>query len=141
MVGSKQRIYRRMKTPADKLLIYVWPDGSWVSEDDVDDLDWYISSNGKSDDFSEHFIPLELDAEDIEELISLNALPGMLPDKVQKIEHMGKVSIPEGAILIVHHSKDIEYNAVTMLEDKLIVNAPDVFVEVIQSKVDKDEKT
>lgn len=122
----------------DTIKIYVWPDGHWVSEEDVDDLDWYISSSGKSDDFSEHEISLELDADDIEELISMNALPGMLPDKPQKIEHMGKVSIPEGAILIVHHSKDIEYSAVTMLEDKLIVNAPGVFVEVIQPKAKEE---
>ncbi len=127
-------------TPKDMLKIWVWPDGTWVSEDDVDDLDWFISSAGKSDDFSEHLIPLELDGEDIEELIQLNALPGMLPDKVvSSLEGMGKVAIPEGAILIVHHSKDIEYQAVTMLEDKLIVNAPGTFVEVIMPKEKKNE--
>jgi len=124
----------------DTLKIYVWPDGTWVSEEDVNgDLDWYMVSSGKSDDFSEYLIPLPLDAKDIEELISLNALPGMLPDKPMGLEHQGKVSVPEGAILIVHHSKDIEYNAVTMLEDKLIVNAPGTFVEVIMPKADKDE--
>ena len=128
-----------MKTPDDKLKIWVWPDGSWISEDDVDDLDWYISSNGKSDDFSEHLIPLLLDGDDIEELISMNALPGMLPDKPAGLEHQGKVSVPDGAILIVHHSKDIEYKAVTMLEDRMIVNAPNTFVEVIMPKADKDE--
>ena len=123
-----------MKIPDDKLKIFVWPDGHWVSEDDIPDLDWYIASTGKSDDFSEHFIPIELEADDIEELISLNALPGMLPDKPMGLEHQGKVSVPEGAILIVHHSKDIKYQAVTMLEDKLIVNAPDIMVEVIMLK-------
>ncbi len=119
---------------SNTIKIYVWPDGSWVNEDDADDIDWYISSNGKSDDFSTHDVDAELEAEDIDELIELNALPGMLPDMPTKLEDMGKVSIPEGAVLIVHHSKDIDYNAVTSLEDKMIVNAPNIFVEVIQKK-------
>ncbi len=127
-----------MKTSEGMLKIYLWPDGSWIEEtDDIDDLDWYITSTGKSDDYTEHFVPIELDAEDIDELIKMKALPGMLPDKIQLIEDMGKVSIPKGAILIVHHSKDIEYSAVTMLEDRLIVNAPDVFIEIIQPKGNK----
>lgn len=122
------------------IMIYVWPDRSWVSEEDVDDLDWYIASTGKSDDFSIHDVPLDLEADDIEELISMDALPGMLPEVTTlKIEQMGKVSIPEGAILMVHHSKDIEYNAVTMLKDKLIVNAPGIMVEVIMPKEETDE--
>ncbi len=33
-------------------LIYVWPDGSWVFVDEVDDIDTYISACGVSDDFS-----------------------------------------------------------------------------------------
>jgi len=124
----------------DKNLIYVWPDGHWVFEEDVDggDLDWYIISAGKSDDYSEYHVPIELEADDIEELISLNALPGMLPDPIPTdITKMGKVAIPEGCILMVHHAKDIEYNAVTMLEDKLIVNAPGIFIEVITPKAKK----
>ena len=137
-----------MSTPEDKLKIFVWADGSWESEEEIDDMDWYISSNGKSDDFTEYLIPIELDPEEIDELIELEALPGMLPDMPQEIQETqeiqgiiggGKLAIPEGSVLIVHHSKDIDYNAVTMLEDKLIVNAPDVFVEIIQSKEDKDE--
>lgn len=123
----------------ETIKIYVWPDGSWVSEDDIDDLDWYIVSTEKSDDYAIYNVPIELEAEDIEELINMQALPGMLPDPGElNIEDMGKVAIPEGAILFVHHSKDIEYNAVTMLEDKLIVNAPGIFVEVIMPK-EKDE--
>jgi hypothetical protein len=124
----------------DTLKIYVWPDGSWESEEDIDDMDWYLSSMGKSDDFSEHTVDLDLDYDDIQELIDLQALPGMLPDPVtiNNIVGMGKIPVPKGAIVVVSHSKDIEYNAVTMLEDRLIVNAPDVFVEIIQAKVDKD---
>ena len=124
------------------LTIYVWPDGSWISEEDADDLDWYISSASKSDDFATYEVSLELELDDIEELISLNALPGMIPEPQEgiiKIEDMGKVEIPEGAVLIVHHSKDIDYNATTMLEDRMIVNAPDIFIEVIMSKKNKNE--
>jgi len=115
---------------SEKIKIYVWPDGDWYSEEDIVDFEWL----GKSDDFKEYEVPIELEADDIDELISLNALPGMLPDKPVGLEHQGIVSVPEGCILIVHHSKDIEYNAVTMLEDKLIVNAPGVYVEVITPK-------
>lgn len=124
----------------DTLTIYVWPDKTWASEEDIDDLDWYIISTGKSDDYTEYEVSLDLEYEDIDELISLNALPGMLPDKPIGLEHQGKVSIPKGAILIVHHSKDIEYNATTMLEDKLIVNAPNIVVEVIMPKEKTNEK-
>lgn len=124
----------------DTIKIYLWPDGSWVSEDDVDDLDWYITSTGKSDDFGIYDVSLDLEPDDIEELILLNALPGMLIDpQVVSIENMGKVEIPEGAIVIIHHSKDIEYKATTMLEDRLIVNAPNLFVEVIMPREKEDE--
>ncbi len=131
-------------TDKDTLTIYVWPDGTWISEENVDgDFEWYLMFAGKSDDYASYDVSYDLDDSDIEELISLNALPGMLPDKpdtnTDNLEHQGKVPIPEGAILIVHHSKDIEYQAVTMLKDRLIVNAPNIMIEVIQSKEDKDE--
>lgn len=120
----------------EMIKIYVWPDGVWYSEEDIVDIEWL----GKSDDYSEHLVPIELEADDIEELISLNALPGMLIDaQVTPIENMGKVEIPEGAVVIIHHSKDIEYKATTMLEDKLIINAPNIFIEVIMPKEKKDE--
>lgn len=123
----------------ETIKIYVWPDGSWISEEDIDDMEWYLFTTGKSDDYKEYQVPIELEAEDIEELISLNALPGMLPDPTTiKIEDMGKIEIPEDALLIVHHSKDIDYNAVTILKDRMIVNAPGIFIEVITSK-DKNE--
>lgn len=120
----------------DKIKIYVWPDNSWESEEEIDDLDWYISSNGKSDDYAEHMVPIELDAEDISELIELNALEGMLPDKF-KIEEKGKIKIPKDAILIITHAKDIPYNAVTILEDRLIISAPDLTIEIIQGNKNK----
>lgn len=129
--------------PDDKVKIYVWADGTWISEEDTEgDLDWYIFSSGKSDDYTAYDISSELEPEDIDELISLEALPGMLPEPQEgiiKIEDMGKIPIPEGAVVLVHHSKDIEYNAVTMLEDRLIVNAPDIFIEIITPKVKKDD--
>ena len=118
----------------DKIKIFVWPDNSWVNEDDIDDMDWYLASTDKGDDYAKYYVSIELDADDIDELIELKALPGMLPDPKKSIEEMGKVPIPEGAILIVHHSKDIDYSATTILKDKIIINAPDIFVEVIQSK-------
>jgi len=124
----------------DKLKIFLWPDGTWVSENDIDDwdIDWYTISTGKSDDYAIYYVPIELGAEDIEELISLNALPGMLPDKIKpediKIEEMGKIVIPEGAIIIISHSKDINYGALTIIEGKLIVNAPNMIMEVITPK-------
>lgn len=125
----------------ETLTIYVWPDGTWISSEDpeADDMDWYTMSAGKSDDYASYEVSYELEADDIEELISLNALPGMLPDKPEGIENMGRVAIPKDCILIVSHSKDIDYNAVTMLEDKLIVNAPGIFIEVITPKDKKDE--
>jgi len=75
---------------SETIKIYVWPDGSWINEDDAEDLDWYISSNGKSDDYSEHDVDINLEADDIEELIELQALPGMLhtvmPEETKNIE-------------------------------------------------------
>ena len=127
----------------DTLKIFLWPDGTWISEEDVegDDFDWYLMGAGKSDDFAEYEVSLDLEPDDIQELIDLKALPGMLPDIVpadpQDIANMGVITIPEGAVLVVHHSKDIEYNAVTMLEDRLIVNAPDITIEVIIPKEKK----
>ncbi|MCP4374055.1 MAG: hypothetical protein GY797_39010, partial [Deltaproteobacteria bacterium] len=63
----------------ETIKIYIWPDGSWESEEEIDDMDWFLSSSGKSDDYAEYNIPLGLEAEDIDELILLNALPGMIP--------------------------------------------------------------
>lgn len=128
MDGRKERTYLEMET----IKIYVWPDGSWISEED--DLDWYISSSGKGDDFTEYEVPLELDSDDIDELIALQALPGMLPDTKPK---EGKIKVPEGATVIISHSKDIDYNAVTMLEDRLIINAPNILIEIIKGNNNK----
>lgn len=121
----------------DKIKIYVWTDNSWESEEEIDDLDWYISSMGKSDDYTEYMIPIELEADDITELIELNALEGMLPNE-PKIEVMGKIKIPKNALLIVTHDKDIPYNAVTILEDRMIISAPNLTVEIIQGKKENE---
>lgn len=114
--------------------IYVWPDKTWEFKNEIEDLDWYIMSNGKSDDFLSTEAPAELEVEEIEELIDLDALPGMLPDKPKGLENQGKIGIAKGAIIMVHHSEDIDYNAVTILKDKLIVNAPNLSIEVIKKE-------
>ncbi len=36
---------------ADIENIFVWPDGSWYRENEVDDLDILLMETGKSDDF------------------------------------------------------------------------------------------
>lgn len=123
----------------EKIKIYVWPDNSWESEEEIEDLDWYISSMGKSDDYAIYEVPLELEADDIDELIELQALEGMLTNE-PKIEEMGKIKVPKDAILIVTHSEDILYNAVTILENRMIISAPDLTIEIIQGKK-KNEKT
>jgi len=121
-----------MKTP-DKTKILVWPDGSWVSEDEIDDIDWFLTSAGRGDDYAEYLIPSELDNDDIDELIQLKAFPGMLPDKINLVGK-GKIEIPKGATLLVHYPKDLEYKAFFMLPGKLISNAPDMVIEVIMPK-------
>lgn len=126
----------------DTLKIYVWPDGSWESEEEIDDIDWYLSSASKSDDYKEYNIPLELEADDIEELIAINALPGMLPDPVSfegiidsnAIAEAGEIKIGEDDIIIVSHSKDVDYNAVTLLDDRVIINAPGMVLKVVKGK-------
>ena len=96
-----------------------------------------MASTGKSDDFAIYNIPLELDGDDIEELIRMQALPGMLPDKPTLesiIESGGEIKIDPDDIVIISHSKDIDYNAVTMLEDRLIINAPDLKIKIVKGK-------
>lgn len=116
----------------DKLKIYVWPDGSWESEEEIDDMDWYLTSSGKSDDYAEYKVPLELEAEDIDELIELNALPGMLPDTVQnKIEDQGVIPLPHDSILILTFTSE-EDPYLTHLEGKIIINCTNMSIEVLK---------
>ncbi len=126
----------------DTLKIYLWPDGSWESEDEIDDMDWYLSGSGKSDDYAIYNVPLDLESEDIEELIGLNALPGMLSDPISfegvidsnTIASAGEIKIGEDDIIIVSHSKDVNYNAVTILDDRVIINAPGMILKVVKGK-------
>lgn len=53
-----------------KVKVYVWPDSSWVKDDDVEDLDLYILSCRKSDDYAIFYMSDELTDEDIESQIS-----------------------------------------------------------------------
>ena len=109
--------------------VYLWPDKTWAYEEDIDDLDWFLVSGGKSDDFTTHEIPDELDAEDIEELINMNALPGMTSTKPDVMK--GKIEIPEGSVLVIRFQGDLDFNAVTILDDRLVVNAPNISVEIL----------
>jgi hypothetical protein len=124
-----------MEPSNETIKIYVWPDNHWASEDDIDDMDWYLSSNGRSDDYAIYYVPIELEYEDIEELIELQALPGMIPDEKEfDIIEEGKVKIPDNCIVIIHHSKDIDYDAAFTLKDRVIINAPNMIMEVIKGK-------
>ncbi len=122
----------------DTILIYVWPDNTWISEEDIDDMDQYLCATKKSDDYTTYELDINLDAEDIQELIDLKALPGMLPPLNQC--PVGPIAIPKDSIIIITHSKDIDYSAVTMLEDKLIVNAPKMTLEIIAPKKNTNTK-
>ncbi len=114
----------------DTLTIYVWSDNSWESEEEIDDIDWYLSSSGKSDDYATYEVPLELEAEDIDELIELEALPGMIPEKTEFPE--GIIELPKDAILIINHPKDISDSSVTILDGKMIINSAGLSIEVLK---------
>ena len=117
----------------DKIKIYVWADKSWISEENVNDIDFYISSMGKSDDYATYLVPIKLDPEDIQELIDLNALPGMLPNtRVLGLKEM--IKVPKGASVIIKHKKDINYNPITTLSDRIIITAPDIEITLVKPK-------
>jgi len=119
--------------------VYLWPDNTWEFEEEIDDIEWFLVSGGKSDDYTTYEIPDELDAEDINELISMDALPGMTsvkPDVMKgKIEipdvMKGKIEIPDGSVLVIRFQGDLDFNAVTILNDRLVVNAPNISVEIL----------
>ena len=109
----------------DTIQIVVWPDGSWASEEEIDDIDWYLNSTGKSDDYTEYEVPIDLDDEDINELIELHALPGMLePKNTQNIE--GKIDLPEDSILVLEFPIE-ETPYITYLGGKMIINCIVIF--------------
>lgn len=118
----------------EKIKIYVWPDNSWVSEEDVEDLDWYISSSGKSDDYAEYMVHIDLEPDDIEELIELQALEGMLPDKEKELDiyEMGEIKLDDDAVLIINHPKDIADYHITQLDGKIIINSPGLSFSVLK---------
>jgi hypothetical protein len=112
--------------------IFVWPDNSWTSEEEIDDMDWYLCSTGKSDDYAEYDIPIGLDEEDIDELIQLKALPGMIKPK-NLIELDGKVDLPTDSILVLEFPvSEVPY--ITHLDGKMIINCTEMSIEVLKGK-------
>jgi len=113
----------------ETMKIYVWPNGHWESEDDVKDIDLFCELNGKSDDYFEHYLSTELDAEDINELIELKALPGMLKDTVKtKLE--GIIDLPKDSVLIINCPSEDGY--VTQLKNKIVINCSKMSIEVLK---------
>jgi len=117
----------------ETIKIYVWPDNSWISEEDVDDIDLYIQSSGKSDDYAIYNIPTELESEDIEELISLKALPGMLSDDIDLISK-GEIILPMGSILVIKHPKDIKDTDILIMDGQMIINSDNLSIKVLKGK-------
>lgn len=109
--------------------IFVWADDSWVSEEDIDDMDWYLSSAGKSDDYATYDIPLGLEAEDIDELIELKALPGMLKNPL-KLEDEGIMDLPKNSVLILRYKGETPY--VHSVTGKMIINTTQMSIEILK---------
>lgn len=113
--------------------IYLWPDNTWVRDSEVDDLDWYIVSGGKSDDFAQYNVPSDLDDEDIDELIGLRALPGMIPTKIIGLEDQGKVQLPDDSIIVLEFPMtDVPF--VTHINGKMIINVHESSIEILKGK-------
>ena len=113
--------------------IYLWPDGLWEWDHEIDDLDLYISTNGKSDDFAMYEVPAELSDEDITELIELSSLPGMIPDKIAGIEDQGKVQLPDDAIIVIDFPPE-EIPFITSVTGKMIINTKTATLEILKGK-------
>ena len=113
--------------------IYLWSDGLWEWDHEIDDLDLYISTNGKSDDFATYELPAELSDEDIDELIELSSLPGMIPDKVPGIENKGKVQLPDDAIIVLEFPMD-DVPFITSINGKMIINTKTATLEILKGK-------
>lgn len=116
----------------DTQKVWVWADNSFVVEDDLEDgdLDLYIMFTGKSDDCAQYDVPLGLDAEDIEELIILEALPGMLKP-TQTLE--GEINLPKDSVLIIKCPTGDAF--VTQTKSKIIISGtPQMSIEVLKGK-------
>lgn len=113
--------------------IYLWPDGSWVSEKEIDgDMDWYLCSTDKEENYAEYDIPIGLDDDDINELIELSSLPGMIkPKNYGDLD--GKVDLPNDSILVLEFPiSEVPY--ITYLDGKMIINCTEMSIEVLKGK-------
>jgi len=118
----------------ETLTIYVWPDDSWESEEEIDDMDWFLSSSGKSDDYASYEVPLDLEAEDIDELIMLKALPGMIPPKDEIETSLEKgLDLPADSILVITVPDGDSSAYITKLEGKIIINADNMGLQVLNA--------
>jgi len=61
----------------ETIKIYIWPDGSWETEEEIDDMDWYLSSSRKSDDYAVFDIPIKYSDEDIIDFVESEGLSGL----------------------------------------------------------------
>lgn len=118
---------------SEKRQILVWPDYSWEFVDEIEDLDWHLAESGKSDDYKEYNVPAELDFEDIEELIELRALEGMIPPK-QDASELGVIKLDDSDILVIDLPKDIDSMDITTVPGKIIINSHDVSFHVLKGK-------
>jgi len=113
--------------------IYVWQDGLWEWDHEIDDLDLYISTNGKSDDFAMYEVPAELSDEDITELIELSSLPGMIAPKAERIENQGLITLPTDSIIVLQFPMS-ETPFITHLDGKMIINCDNMSIEILKGK-------
>lgn len=111
--------------------LLVWPDYTWELAENIDDIDWYLCTTGKSDDYSMYDIPLELDEEDIEELVQLKSLPGML--KKENVFPSSKSTLPKDSILILEFPVE-QTPFITKLDGKMIINCDTASLEILKGK-------
>ena len=52
------------------IAILVWPNGTWVWDEEVKDLDLFLAEHDLSDDFQEVFVPHSYSQEEVEQLVS-----------------------------------------------------------------------
>jgi len=121
-------------TDKNHIIIMVWPDGSWVSEEEIDgDMDWYLCTANKEDNYKEYEVPTDLNPDDVDELIELKALPGMIPDKMVGLEDQGKIQLPEDSIIVLEFPiTDIPF--VTSISGKMIINIKSASIELLKGK-------
>jgi hypothetical protein len=54
----------------NKTKIYTWPDGHWEYEWNIDDMDLFISTLGRSDDYSVRYVSSKLSYDEIDNLVN-----------------------------------------------------------------------